>query len=299
MPRTIPPALQSHLEGDGLTLATCVRLARRDGTVLGFTTSAEPLTIQGLTYEAVGGIDSTAMKQSVGGGVDNLDITGLLRTTNLLSSPRITESDLRAGRYDAADVLVFLVNFLDVSAGKIVLLRGNLGEIRLRDGAYSAEVRSLTQRCSQQIGDVTSATCRVKRLGDGQCGVNLAGFTVAGSVSAVVAAPAPGSPSALQFAGVGADDGFFTYGLVKFTSGSNAGIEREIKSHTLLSGSVAQIVLQEAFPLPVVAGDAALLTAGCDRTFGICGSKFANTLRFRGEPHLPGSSQYVKMGRAQ
>ena len=39
-------------------------------------------------------------------------------------------------------------------------------------------------------------------------------------------------------------------------------------------------------PLP---GDAFSVTAGCDKSFSTCRTKFANHLNFRGFPHLPGA----------
>jgi hypothetical protein len=37
MPKTISPALAQHLAGEVTTLATCWKITRRDGAVLGFT----------------------------------------------------------------------------------------------------------------------------------------------------------------------------------------------------------------------------------------------------------------------
>jgi uncharacterized phage protein (TIGR02218 family) len=35
-------------------------------------------------------------------------------------------------------------------------------------------------------------------------------------------------------------------------------------------------------------GDAFIVTAGCDKSFAMCGAKFANRDNFRGFPHMPG-----------
>jgi uncharacterized phage protein (TIGR02218 family) len=39
----------------------------------------------------------------------------------------------------------------------------------------------------------------------------------------------------------------------------------------------------------VAAGDQVLVTAGCDRQFSTCRSKFNNAVNFRGFPHMPGN----------
>jgi uncharacterized phage protein (TIGR02218 family) len=47
------------------------------------------------------------------------------------------------------------------------------------------------------------------------------------------------------------------------------------------------------------AGDAVVVTAGCDKSFSTCKAKFGNGLNFRGFPHLPGNDrayEYVSEG---
>ena len=58
-----------------------------------------------------------------------------------------------------------------------------------------------------------------------------------------------------------------------------------------------------AFAAPVgdwvVAGDAVTVLAGCDRRFATCRDKFANSINFRGFPHIPGNDfvlSYPKPG---
>ena len=46
-------------------------------------------------------------------------------------------------------------------------------------------------------------------------------------------------------------------------------------------------------PKPLAPGDTFVVTAGCDKRFETCTSKFANALNFRGFPHLPGNDFVV------
>ena len=49
------------------------------------------------------------------------------------------------------------------------------------------------------------------------------------------------------------------------------------------------LVLDRMFdPAPAV-GVRARLVEGCDRTLATCGSRFGNSVNFRGEPFLPGN----------
>ena len=284
MPRSISTALQAHLQGDLTTLATCVKLIRRDGTIFGFTSADQDLSIDGLTYKAVNGLGSSAIQSNTGTGVDNLEVAGIL------DDDRITEADILAGRYDGAEVIITRVNWADLSMGSVAIFRGVFGEITLRDGQFQVELRSLTQRLKQTIGDLTSPTCRCRKLGDAQCKVDRTGFQFSRTVTEVV------SPGTLQFAADTQPTGYYDSGLITLTTGPNAGVTREIKTHTIVS-STTQLDLRTNFPFPITSGETATLEAGCDRRFATCRDKFANNLNFHGEPLLPGNDAILKVAR--
>jgi hypothetical protein len=61
--KTISAALAQHLAGEGTTLATCWRITRRDGVVLGFTDHVRDLEMDGVTYKAASGYTRTAHPQ--------------------------------------------------------------------------------------------------------------------------------------------------------------------------------------------------------------------------------------------
>ena len=265
-------------------LAVCVRIERQDGEVFCLTTHDTPIAVGGETYEPMSGVDATAVRQEAGAGVDNLDVGGLV------SSDRITEADLLAGRFDGAQVRLFVVDWRQPNLAPLRLLSGYLGNIRLQAGRYVAEVRSLAQRLGQQVGVLVSPTCRARALGDAECGVNLAAYRATRVVVAVT------SRSDITFGGDWNPSGWYSYGRVQMTSGSNAGIAREVRAHTQSSGQ-ARLQLQEALPFDVAVGDTAVLEAGCDRRLETCRDKFGNAARFRGEPHVPGTETLLQRGR--
>lgn len=284
MPRTISAAMLTHLAGEALTLCTCVKITRKDTTVLGFTNINKQVVIDGVTYHPSGAIGATAMHASADSGVDNLDITGFI------DSELIVASDVIGGLYNSADVQIFRVNYEDLTMGKINIFSGKIGEISVTDEeTFTAELLSLSSMLKQSIGDVTSATCRVRKFGDTQCKLNISSYTFSKSVSAVA--------SAVQFTlgSTSQATGYFDYGTVQFTSGDNRGLIREIKEHTLSGGS-AVIKLRRAFPFAVGIGDAVTIIRGCDRRFETC-IGYGNAINFRGEPHLPGNDTIMKVGR--
>jgi len=78
--------------------------------------------------------------------------------------------------------------------------------------------------------------------------------------------------------------GWFGGGKLVFTSGANAGRAAQIKRH-----AVGSLEFWQAMSEPVAPGDAFTITAGCDKQFTTCKSKFANGVNFRGFPYMPGN----------
>lgn len=286
MPRTIPAALLEHIQSGAPTLATCVKVTRTDNLVLGFTGVNKDLTIGSILYEAESGLSPSLYRQTSDSGPDNMEIVGLLR------SDRIKNTDIEAGFYDNAAVEVFQVNFEDLSMGQFTVMTGTLGDATLEDGKWTFELRSLMQRLSQQLGELTSRLCRVKVLGDSQCkfvlvvGVHINTRNVHSIQSA----------HQITFASDSNPTDFYSYGTVEMLTGANKGFKREVKKHTLVSGR-AQIELQESFPYLVTTLDQGRLTIGCNRTIEQCIARFNNAINFRGEPHLPGTIKVLRRGR--
>ena len=81
----------------------------------------------------------------------------------------------------------------------------------------------------------------------------------------------------------GFDEGWFTGGALTWTGGANASAKARVVRH---AGS--EIELAAAPRFAVEPGDVFVVTAGCDKSFAMCGAKFGNRDNFRGFPHMPG-----------
>jgi hypothetical protein len=103
--KTVSAALAQHLAGEVTTLATCWKITRRDGVVLGFTDHVRDLEVDGVTYGAASGYTRTAIRSTADLAVDNLDVE------SVFADDGITEVDLRTGRYDFAEVRMFLIDY--------------------------------------------------------------------------------------------------------------------------------------------------------------------------------------------
>lgn len=191
MAKTISAGMRTHLDGTVTTLATLWKITRTDSLSLYFTDHDVDISYDDgggtNTYLAATGYNRTAVVNATGLNVDNLDIEGII------DSETITEEDLRAGKFDFADIEVRVVNWADLSDGDIKMRKGTLGEIVLTpQGVYKVELRGLTQRLSQNIVDPYQPDCRTD-LGSSLCKIpiqpNLRGNLTAYSVGATVRAP--------------------------------------------------------------------------------------------------------------
>jgi uncharacterized phage protein (TIGR02218 family) len=182
-----------------------------------------------------------------------------------------------AGRYDYAEIEIFIVNYEDLSMGRMPVKTGWLGEVTCQDGRFVAEVRGLTQRLAQTVGAHFSPTCRAA-LGDARCGVDTQALEVTGSITAV-AGRTQFSDSTRSEA-----NGYFNYGVITFTSGANAGLAMELRQFT----TGGQFITMLPLPYAVEVGDAYRAIPGCDKRFATCTQRYGNAVNFRGEPHVPG-----------
>ncbi|MGV8996407.1 MAG: DUF2163 domain-containing protein [Parvibaculaceae bacterium] len=271
--KNISPSLQAHLDSGATTLAHVWKLERRDGVSLGFTDHDDDLVIDGFTYEAAAGVSASAIESTSGLSVDNLDILGALM------SDRLSEDDLIGGLFDDAEIEIWRVNWMDV-VERVLMRKGNLGEVTRGATGFSAELRGLAHRLNQPVGRLYQYACDAD-LGDARCGL---------AIEAVEGAVMSAEDDRVIVAdGLDAQaENTFTRGRLMFTSGANVGAAMEVKLHKLASGG-AVIELWQAMARGIAAGDIFEVTAGCDKQFSTCRTKFSNDANFRGFPHMPGN----------
>jgi uncharacterized phage protein (TIGR02218 family) len=275
--RPIPPLLQTKLDSGVTTLAHCWRLARRDGVVMGFTDHDRDLVISGVTFRAGTGFTSSEAASRFDLAVDGSEISGALADDSL------TDADLAAGRYDAAEVETWLVDWSEPSL-KVLTARGRLGEVRREGQAFTAELRGLADLLSQESGRLYTAKCGAD-LGDGRCKVDLTSPALRGTGAITLVE----GTSIFVASGLdGFADNLFSLGRLVWSGGANAGLSIEVKEHRLVAGH-ARLTLWQAMPEPIATGDAFTVTAGCDKRFATCRANFANTDNFRGFPQIPGN----------
>lgn len=266
--KTLPAPLLAHYQGGSTTVATALRIERKDGAIFAFTSADRDAVIDGVRYLSAPGLEISNVSSAAGFAVDNLELT-VFPDDVLLTRDSFVAGLWQGGRFE-----LFEYNWADIAMGRNVLKRGWLGESRLRAEAVTVELRSLRQALQQQVGSYTTQTCRW-RLGDARCTVDLAPLTHMGTVAT--------SPDRYTLTGLAAADDYYTEGVVQFTSGYNAGVSRKVRT---FAGNT--FTLATPLPLEALPGDAFTAIAGCRKRLQDCRDTFVNVLNFGGEPHIPG-----------
>jgi uncharacterized phage protein (TIGR02218 family) len=275
--RTIPSELRSRLVSGVTTLAHVWRITRRDTEVFAFSDHDRPLPFDDVICEPMAGVSAGAVEKSLGLGVDTASIAGAL------NSDAITEDDLARGLWDGARVDLYRVDWTD-TALRVHLFAGRIGEVRRGVSAFEAELRGLQAALNVPVGRVFSRFCDAD-LGDARCGrdIETTEFRGEGAVSEVMGAAAFRAEGVEAYA-----EGWFARGRLVW----DAGGESEVSAHRFENGA-AVIELLDPPGAVLEIGAAFAVYAGCDKRLDTCRTKFANTLNFRGFPHMPGNDVLV------
>jgi uncharacterized phage protein (TIGR02218 family) len=279
---SVSAPLEAHLQGEVTTTCRLWKVTRDDLQVFGYTDNVEDVLYLGVTYKSAEGGNLTSIESKGDMSVDNMDIE------TIFTDGGITESDLYAGLWNGARIDVMLVNYLDLTMGHMLLKRGRIGDVQARGGKFIAELRGLSQALQQSIGDVYQPTCRVD-LGSTKCGVNLATFTVTGTLTGVT--------SRTVFADTARTEAseWFEGGVITFTSGACLGLRMDVRKFV----NPGAFTLSLSMPRVIAVGDTYSVYAGCKkRAIEDCKTKFNNIVNFRGEPYLPGVDEVLKPGGA-
>lgn len=278
MARTLSNDLKAHFGSENTTLASCWKITRIDSTVMGFTDHVENIVYDSVTYVATSGFQPTDILQRDDMSVDNMEVAGIL------DSSYITESDIQAGRYDFASVEIFLLNYSNLTHGRMLIKKGWIGEVTVKRGQFHAEIRGLAQKLNQNIGKIFSPSCNAI-LGDTRCAVTVSGYTS----NAITVTTVTDNRTFVTNATI-TDSTLYKSGELTWTTGNNANLKMEVKEFNQDS----EITLVLPMPYTIQTGDTFTVVQGCDKSLSTCKNKFNNILNFRGFPDLPGQDRILE-----
>lgn len=260
------------------TLAYGWHIIRSDGVTLGFTSHDQSQIIGGIRLSAQPGLVPTKIISSLGTQSDGLDISGAL------TDDALREEDLENGRWNGARTHIFLYNWMEPDADIITLVRGELGEIRQSEGAFTAEFLGLTAQLDHEVAPVTSPNCRA-RFGDHHCKLNQQRFTYEMLVTHI-----EGERLFFEDA-IPGNKSDFAFGELRWLSGPATGISTFILDNDVHDLSIIDIpsdivkLADQDQPLNLRVE----IIMGCNKSIMTCSNRFQNSVNFRGEPYLPGN----------
>lgn len=170
--KVIPIALAAHTDTGCTTLATALKITRVDNEIHAFTTHDRDATIDGVVYRSQPGLIITDIVIAAGAQVGNLE----LRTLD--DEEIFTTADVMNGRWRNGTFRIFRYNWNAVGVNSPpttdidTLLTGTLGEVHILKNEIESELRDLRQYLQQEVGRISSQTCR-DRLGGPRCRVRL------------------------------------------------------------------------------------------------------------------------------
>ena len=264
-----------------LFFVDCYTITLSGGGVLQYCENEVAVTFNNRTFAAGPTIERGSTSTTVGVQVDTLDITFGADSTTLVNGAPLL-SFIAGGGMDGAHITlerVFAPAPNQNWVGSLLLFVGRVGPINMN--RYSADIQVLSDLellTSMVPRNVYQLACG-NTLYDGACGLKSAAFQVSGQ--AITASDATQAYFGTNF-GTAYADNYFQLGVIKMTSGSNAGVSRTIKVQ-----SGAEIGVIHPWPEPISIADTFTIYPGCDKTMTTCNTKFNNLVRFRGFPFVP------------
>lgn len=262
------------------TSAKCLRIVCVNGTTVRLTRYPYDLTMSnGQVYKADSGYDFSAIVAEASFAASVVDLEGFVGVAG------ITLDQIASGVFDGARTYLFACNFLAPVEDYEELTSSILGKTTLEDDHYKIEEMSLIDLLGQGVGDTFSPGCK-KKFGGTElfgCNKNLAAITVTGSVTSVT------SPTIFRDSSRTEAVDWFGAGEITFTSGSNVGLAPvKIKDYA----ADGTVTLYDAPYYALTNGITYSMVPGCRKRLEDCRDKWANILRFGGDPWVPTGAAY-------
>ena len=271
--RLASQALIDHLATNKQFLMTDLyEITLVGGYVMRLTSYDLALTVSGQLYASMD-IRRGRIRSSVGLEVDTLDLEFYPTASATINGAPFLSAVVR-GALDSASIVVsklFMLNPGDTSLGAVHRFAGRISDISGDRAGVKAIAKSEVELLNAPFPpELFQASC-LNTLYDAACGINKVGYAVTGTVTL----------STVEYVAV-ATATVLTLGVIKFTSGVNAGITRAVRLH-----AGGQVYFAVPLIVPCAPGDSFIAWPGCDKLLATCGSKFSNRDNYRGFPFIP------------
>lgn len=255
-------------------------ITRADGEVFRFTSKDTDWVWLGEEYKACDSLVPSASES-----VSEIDAAGSMDLSGAVGPGGITREALYSGLFDGAEVEAWLVPWSGFSVPKLLLM-ASFGPVEMTETGFKVEALGAGAKLMQTpLISVLQPQCRWQ-FGDRFCQKDLVPLTVTGTADSGLGLRQFMDAARAEAAG------YFTRGVVTFTSGLNDGISAEIREHE--AGGVFNLWPRLTFP--IVAGDQYSMVPGCtnlDETVGGTNGcqAWGQRRRYGGFLHVPGGDK--------
>ena len=274
--RNLDINFQNRLNSQVSSLAKCWRIIGKMGNEICITEHDEDIIALGKIFKSNNAFNAT-----------NLDLQNLPNANRgaiegAVSIDGITENDILLGRFENAQILLFLIDW-QMPQYFVQIWQGIIGDIKLNGQVFEFELSGLESQLNKNLGRKFSRICDAD-FGDAKCTINIENYAQSGNVIENI------SPIQLKanFA-IAPDFENYKNGKLKFTSGTMQNVEFPISSIET-SGSSYLINFKGQIAQKYNIGDQIKIYQSCDKNFATCKARFNNGANFRGCPHMPGES---------
>ncbi|NWB64458.1 DUF2163 domain-containing protein [Pseudomonas sp. F1002] len=277
----VSPELRQFLAtARSFVMADLYTISLASGQVLRYTDAGVQLFADGANYSASGPLlKRTGIRTVRGVEVDTLNVTLYAGVEDTLLGEPIL-AFIAGGGFDGASLSLsraFMSDWTAPVVGTVLRFIGRVAEVDPADREQATfSVKSPMELLDTKVPKGVYQPGCLRTVYSADCGVNRSLFETAGSVLE--------STSGLRIrTNIGAENGWFDQGVIRFVNGGNAGVSRTVRRQTA-DGAVTVILGLPAVPQ---VGDQFLIYPGCPRTLDACTNKFGNRGRYRGMPFIP------------
>jgi len=272
---------------DYQTRVICLRIVPVSGATVRLTHYPTDLTMSNAqVYASFQGYDFSGYEAVSSMAPGAVDLQGILGVAG------ISREAIASGVYDNARCYLFATSWTAPIEDEEQLTASTFGKATLIDDTFVIEEMALIDALNQSVGQTYTATCQ-KTFGNStgplitRCNKDVAALTVTGALTGVT------NRMICQDTARTEVDDYFAYGLLSFTTGSNAGLKPiQVKRHE----ADGTLELFDAMPYPMVIGDEYSLSPGCRKRLKDCRDKWANVINFGGFTRIPTNSQVNEWG---
>ncbi len=240
--------------------------------MIGFTSFDRDIVIDGVTYYANTAIDPTAIKQDTDAGSNDFEAKGFI------DSSLINDIDLRSGRYQDAEVDVFIGDFITGERVK-TLAKGTWGETKKNNLTWQVTIQTNADKLNKGVVQKLQETCRwTKRLDDPRCGIGAFSRSILATINTINSTQNYTTNQSIPIPHIFNQSSGGGYIIPE--SGSNVGFKLDIDYVT--TGGIVHLIKVPPYPFQV--GDIIRIYPGCDGQDYTCTTYFNNRNNFGGIP---------------